>query len=76
MIYGLRLKEKDISGGWETLRNTILYTDISDCNKSEHLGTVSKTWILVAQISKCKKNSPSKRCTKDGKKDVYNKKTV
>lgn len=76
MIYGLRQKEKDSSGGWETLRNTILYTDISDCNKSEHFGTVSKTLMLVAQISKGKKNSPSKRCTKDGKKDIYNQKTV
>lgn len=61
MIYGLRLKENDSSGGWEALRNTILYTDISDCNKSEHLGTVSKTLMLVAQISKGKKNLPFKK---------------
>lgn len=76
MVCGLRLKEKDSSGSWETLRNTILYTDISDCNQSEYLATVSKTLMLVTQISKGKKNSPSKRCTEDGKKDVYKQKTV
>lgn len=74
------LREKDSSGGWEALRNNFDYTDISNYNKSENLGTVSKILILVTQIrylvfskgkKKKKQNSFSNESSKDGKKEVY-----